>query len=91
MNEDGFMLEDPDAEARFNFSLSKTLSRGSREKLFAGKLFYLTPSVKPSLQVVTQIITSSGGRYYNIQYSKFKTQQIIRFYYRRGGWLAFFG
>ena len=62
VSEEDHVLQDPEAEARFNFSLAKTLARGSRDKLFAGKVFYLTPSVKPSLQVVSQMITSSGGR-----------------------------
>ena len=62
VGEEDFSLEDPEMEARFNFSLARTLARGSRDKLFAGKVFYLTPSVKPSLQILSQIITASGGR-----------------------------
>ena len=62
MGEEDFSLEDSEMEARFNFSLARTLARGSRDKLFAGKVFYLTPSVKPSLQILSQIITASGGR-----------------------------
>ena len=60
--EDSFALEDPEMESRFNFSLSRTLSRTSRDKLFAGKVFYLTPSVLPSMQVLSAIIEASGGR-----------------------------
>ena len=62
VSEEGLTLTEPEVETRFNFSLGRTLARGSRDKLFAGKTFYLTPSVKPSLQVLSQIITSSGGR-----------------------------
>ena len=61
--EENFALEDPEVESRFNFSLSRTMSRTSRDKLFAGKVFYLTPSVLPSMQVLTAIIEASGGRY----------------------------
>ena len=61
VSEEGHTLEDPEMEMRFNFSLAKTLSRNNRDKLFGGKVFYLTPSVKPSLQVLSQIITASGG------------------------------
>ena len=60
--EDNFALEDPEVESRFNFSLSRTLSRTSRDKLFSGKVFYLTPSVLPSMTVLTAIIEASGGR-----------------------------
>ena len=62
VSEEGHMLEDPEMEARFNFSLARTLARANRDKLFGGKVFYLTPSVKPSLQILSQIITASGGR-----------------------------
>ena len=62
LSEDSFSMEDPVVEAKFNFSLAKTLSRASRDKLFSGKVFYLTPSVEPSMSVLTNIITASGGR-----------------------------
>ena len=62
LSEEGYTLEDPEMEMRFNFSLAKTLARANRDKLFSGKVFYLTPSVKPSLQILSQIITASGGR-----------------------------
>ena len=57
-----YALSDTDVEARFGFSLARTLARTSRDKLFAGKVFYLTPSVKPSLAVLSNIVTNSGGR-----------------------------
>ena len=62
ISEESYALEDSEVEAKFNFSLSRTLARSSRDKLFAGKVFYLTPSVEPSMQVLTAIITASGGR-----------------------------
>ena len=62
INEEGYLLEDPEAEQKYNFSLAKTLSRSNRDKLFMGKIFYLTPSVKPTMQTLTNIITYSGGR-----------------------------
>jgi len=65
LSEDSFTMEDPVVEAKFNFSLAKTLSRASRDKLFSGKVFYLTPSVEPSMSVLTNIITASGGRVEN--------------------------
>ena len=62
VTEEGHTIEDPEMEARFNFSLARTLARANRDKLFSGKVFYLTPSVKPSLQILSQIIQASGGR-----------------------------
>ena len=61
-NEEDYILEDPEVEKKFNFSLSKTLGRSNRDKLFVGKVFYITPSVQPCLKVLTNIITYSGGR-----------------------------
>ena len=62
ISEEGHMLNDPQVEQNYNFSLAKTLARNNRDKLFMGKVFYVTPSVPPSLQVMTDIITYSGGR-----------------------------
>ena len=62
VSEEEHMLNDPEVERNFNFSLAKTLARTNRDKLFMGKVFYLTPSVQPSMQVLTNIITFSGGR-----------------------------
>ena len=62
LSEEGYTLEDPEMEMSYNFSLARTLARANRDKLFNGKVFYLTPSVKPSLQILSQIITASGGR-----------------------------
>jgi len=64
-NEEDYILEDPEVEKKFNFSLSKTLGRSNRDKLFVGKVFYITPSVQPCLKVLTNIITYSGGRVEN--------------------------
>ena len=62
ISEEGHMVEDPDSEITYNFNLAKTLARTNRDKLFLGKTFYITPSVKPSMKVLTNIITYSGGR-----------------------------
>eukprot|EP00092_Neocalanus_flemingeri_P028822 GFUD01031294.1.p1 GENE.GFUD01031294.1~~GFUD01031294.1.p1 ORF type:complete len:765 (+),score=231.03 GFUD01031294.1:287-2296(+) len=65
ISEEEHMLNDPEVERKFNFNLAKTLARANRDKLFMGKIFYLTPSVQPSMQVLTNIITYSGGRVEN--------------------------
>jgi len=55
----------PEFEAMYQFSLAKTLARTNRDKLFAGKIFYLTPSVRPSMKVLQDIIQFAGGKVEN--------------------------
>ena len=62
VSEEGHVLYDPEVESNYKFSLAKTLAMTNRDKLFTGKVFYLTPSVQPSTEVLTEIITCSGGR-----------------------------
>ena len=63
ISEKGHMLTDPQMEKKYSFSLAKTLTRSNRDKLYIGKVFYISPSVTPSLVVLTNIITNSGGRW----------------------------
>ena len=56
-----------------DFSLAKTLARSN---LFMGKVFYITPRVKQSMQVLTNIITYSGGRVENRR--KKSTDQMLK-------------
>jgi len=60
--ETGFMLAGPETEKYYRFSLAATLARTNRDKLFSGKVFYITPSVVPSMKVLTDIIESAGGK-----------------------------
>ena len=62
VEENGFMITNPDMEARFGFNLERTLARKNRDKLFIGKTFYLTPNVKPGIKVLTNMVELSGGR-----------------------------
>ena len=62
ISEKRHMLTDPTMERTFNFSLAKTLAMSTRDKLFIGKVFYITPSVIPSRNILTEIIINSGGR-----------------------------
>ena len=66
ISEEGYLLEDPEVERKFNFNMFSTLSRSNRDKLFMGKTFYMTPNVRPNLQVMKSIIKFSGGRLDNI-------------------------
>merc|ERR1712032_742637 len=55
----------PEFEAMYQFSLSKTLARTNRDKLFAGKIFYLTPSVRPSMAVIYHLLVTITKKFKN--------------------------
>jgi len=78
ISEEGHMLTDPQVERTYNFNLVKTLARNNRDKLFIGKVFYVTPNVLPSLQVLTDMITFSGGRVENSRRSVEEIGQMNR-------------
>lgn len=56
-----YKLKDESFEKQFNFSLEKVLNSSIRKTLLEGKVFYLTPSIKPAMQKVQWIIEASGG------------------------------
>ena len=58
-----YSLSSKEMETKFGFSLGATLARRNRDKLFTGKTFYLTPHVKPGIDVLRNIVESAGGRY----------------------------
>ena len=61
LEEEEYVLHDSKVEQHFEFSLSKTLSKTKRDELFKGVVFYITPSVQPSVKTLTKIIIHSGG------------------------------
>ena len=62
IDEEGYMISNPEMEVKFGFNLAGTLARKNRDKLFVGKTFYLTPNVKPGIKVLTNMVELSGGR-----------------------------
>ena len=78
LSKEGHILDDPEVERNYNFILAKTLARSNRDQLFMGKVFYITPTVQPSMQVLTNIITYSGGRVENRR--KKSTDQMMKIY-----------
>ena len=60
--ESDYLLTNPEVEAMYQFSLTKTLARTDRNKLFSGKTFYVTPGVKPSYKIIHNIVEAAGGR-----------------------------
>jgi len=63
--EQDFLLKDKKFEEKFEFNLAKLLNNPERNKIFTGKIFYITPSVAPSMKVITSIINTAGGRVEN--------------------------
>jgi len=49
-------------ESIFAFDLQKTLSLKSRQRLFVGKTFFLTPNLRPKVGVLSNVIEWSGGK-----------------------------
>lgn len=60
--EEKYLLRDPAFEREFKCDLQVVVKSGSRRRLFEGRTFYMTPSVKPSPKVLTRLIELSGGR-----------------------------
>jgi hypothetical protein len=61
LKEEKYVLHDAEVEQHFKFSLSNTLAKTKRDELFKGIVFFVTPSVQPSLKTLSKIIIHSGG------------------------------
>ncbi|XP_071955134.1 PAX-interacting protein 1-like isoform X2 [Antedon mediterranea] len=62
LDETNFVLADKEAEVTFNFNLKESMMRSKHCKLFQNLIFYLTPGVKPGIDMMRDIIESAGGR-----------------------------
>lgn len=60
--EDKFTLQDVDFEKSFKCDVQRVLKSEARSKLFEGRTFYMTPSVRPSVKAMSRMIELSGGR-----------------------------
>lgn len=60
LNEQDFILNDPDGESQFQFNLSKSLQRRN-SPIFKNYVFYLTSGCIPSPNILKEIIESAGG------------------------------
>lgn len=58
---DSYRLDVKELDETFKCELHKVLEMSNRNKLFEGKIFFVTPQVKPSLKDVKQMIELSGG------------------------------
>jgi len=60
-----FRLQDSDFEKTFGCNLTKMLAKQDRHKLFEGRTFYLTPSIKPTWKQLKLVIECAGGKVEN--------------------------
>lgn len=62
--EENYALQDPENEKKYGFKLSDALQRArdNGRKLFAGKMFYVTPKVPIDTKLLKNIITAGGGQ-----------------------------
>uniref|UniRef100_A0A8D8J950 PAX-interacting protein 1 n=1 Tax=Culex pipiens TaxID=7175 RepID=A0A8D8J950_CULPI len=58
---DNYRLDVKELDETFRCDLYKVLESPARNKLFEGKIFFITPQVKPSAKDVRQMIELSGG------------------------------
>lgn len=62
LDEEPYLLKDSELERKMNIDVVKLLSFPTRDQLFKGKTFYITPSVVPSRIVLKDVVESSGGK-----------------------------
>eukprot|EP00093_Oithona_nana_P001783 01783.XXX_4517_412_1 [CDS] Oithona nana genome sequencing. len=60
-----YRLQDSDFEKTFGCNLTKMLAKQDRHKLFEGRTFYLTPSIKPTWKQLKLVIECAGGKVEN--------------------------
>ena len=56
------MLQDKAGEGKFSFKLKDAIERAKHGKIFADKIFYVTPRVPTDLQLLRNVIISCGGQ-----------------------------
>lgn len=56
-----FLIGDSESEAKWKFSLRKTLAVASGDPLLSGRKFLVTPSVQPGGEEFVQIVKGAGG------------------------------
>ncbi|KAK1795361.1 hypothetical protein P4O66_010539, partial [Electrophorus voltai] len=58
-----YLVKDKEQEKKFNFSLQEALRAAQEKPLLQGYEIHVTPSVKPELPQMKEIITCCGARY----------------------------
>lgn len=60
--EDKYQMKDAHFEQQFKCDVQQAVKASNRSKLFEGRTFHMTPSIKPNVKVLAKIIELSGGR-----------------------------
>merc|ERR1712183_414137 len=61
LDEHKYTLEDEAFDDKFGCNTRMTLSKKNRDKLFQGRIFYLSPSIFPSWKKLKTVIEAAGG------------------------------
>ncbi|XP_074120899.1 mediator of DNA damage checkpoint protein 1 [Sminthopsis crassicaudata] len=74
---DEFVVNDPEQENNFGFSLREALSRAQERGLLEGYEFYVTPGVQPPPPQMGEIITCCGGTVLSSMPRVYKPQRLV--------------
>ncbi|XP_059608090.1 PAX-interacting protein 1 [Phlebotomus argentipes] len=72
---DAYVIKDATFEDNFKCDIHETVKNPNRGQLFDGKTFYITPSVRPAVRELTQMIEASGGKVEKARRSVLKIQE----------------
>lgn len=59
---ENYRWNDENFNQTFNCDIQKTIKSDKRKTLFDGRTFYITPSVKPNVKTLTELIKLCGGK-----------------------------
>ncbi|XP_033928327.1 mediator of DNA damage checkpoint protein 1, partial [Melopsittacus undulatus] len=72
-----FLVQDPQQEQHFGFSLAQALQRARRQPLLRGYEIHVTPSVRPEPEHMKDIITCSGGTFLPTMPSTYRPRRVV--------------
>ncbi|XP_062490394.1 mediator of DNA damage checkpoint protein 1 [Pezoporus occidentalis] len=72
-----FLVQDPQQEQHFGFSLAQALQRARRHPLLQGYEIHVTPSVRPEPEHMKDIITCSGGTFLPTMPSTYRPRRVV--------------
>jgi len=73
--EQDFIIKDKDFEEEHNCNIANLLQNPDRSKVFHGKVFYITPTVQPSMKLLMEVVQAAGGR---VENRRLKSPQQIK-------------
>lgn len=60
--EEKYAMKDEGFERQFSCDVQQVVKASDRSKLFEGRTFHMTPSIKPNVKALAKMIELSGGR-----------------------------